>query len=68
LAISARRSSVTSKKNFSPVSVAFSVMGEAPASTMCSWKLRRSSALAVSGDEFKKAASLRTARRYALRV
>jgi hypothetical protein len=36
LAISSPRSSVTSKKNFSPVMVALSVIGEAPWSTRCS--------------------------------
>jgi hypothetical protein len=41
-AISSSRPRVMSKKNFRPVSVALSVMGEVPASTRCSWKLRRS--------------------------
>ena len=62
LAISSPRPRVMSKKNFSPVSVALSVMGEVPASTRCSWKLRRSSTVAVSGERLRKTVSLRTAR------
>jgi len=53
LAISSPRPSVMSKKNFSPVSVALSVMGEAPVSTKCSWKLRSSSTVAVSGERWR---------------
>jgi hypothetical protein len=41
---------VTSKKNFKPVIVALRVIGEVPRSTMCSWKRRRSSTVAVSGE------------------
>jgi hypothetical protein len=52
-AISSPRHRVMSKKNFSPVSVALSVMGEVPVSTRCSWKLRRSSTVAVSGGRFR---------------
>jgi hypothetical protein len=44
---------VTSKKNFNPVMVALSVIGEVPRSTKCSWKLRRSSTVAVSGGRRK---------------
>jgi hypothetical protein len=53
LAINSLRSSVTSKKNFNPVMVALSVIGEVPPSTRCSWKLRRSSTVAVSGGRRK---------------
>ena len=52
-AIRSMRPKVMSKKNFSPVSVAFSVTGEVPVSTRCSWKLRRSSTVAVSGERFR---------------
>jgi hypothetical protein len=61
-AINSPRPRVVSKKNFKPVSVAFSVMGEVPASTRCSWKLRRSSTVAVSGERLRNFVSLRTAR------
>ena len=54
--------SVTSKKNRSPVIVAFSVGAEVPSSTRCNWKLRRSSALAVSGERPRYLAKRRTAR------
>jgi hypothetical protein len=63
LAINSPRLSVTSKKNFRPEIVAFNVIGEAPSSTRCIWKRRRSSALAVSGDRPRNLVSLRTARR-----
>jgi len=55
-------SNVTSKKNFRPVSVAFTETADVPASTMCSWNNRRSSAEAVSGDRRRNAVRLRTAR------
>jgi hypothetical protein len=60
--ISSLRPSVVSKKNFRPVSVALSVIGEVPVSTRCSWKLRSSSTVAVSGERLRKTLSLRTAR------
>jgi hypothetical protein len=53
LATTSLRPSVVSKKNFNPVSVALSVIGEVPASTMCRWKLRRSSTVAVSGGRLR---------------
>jgi len=34
-------------------SVALSVIGEVPVSTRCSWKLRNSSAVAVSGERLR---------------
>jgi hypothetical protein len=61
-AINSLRSSVTSKKNFNPVIVTFRVIGEVPRSTRCSWKLRRSSTVAVSGERRRYPASRRTAR------
>jgi hypothetical protein len=36
--------------------VALTVIGEVPPSTMSNWKRRRSSALAVSGERWRKAA------------
>jgi hypothetical protein len=62
LTISSPWPSVTSKKNFRPLSVELMVGGDVPVSTMCSWKVRRSSAVAVSGERLRNAASLRTAR------
>ena len=62
LAIKSIRPSVTSKKNFKPVIVALSVIGEVPRSTMSSWKRRRSSMVALSGERFRKTVSWRTAR------
>ena len=53
LAISSMRPSVMSKKNFSPVSVALSVMGDEPVSTRWSWKLRRSSSVAAWGERLR---------------
>jgi len=53
LAISSPRPSVMSKKNFRPVSVALIVMGDVPVSSRCSWKLRRSSTVAVSGERWR---------------
>jgi hypothetical protein len=61
-AITSGRPSVMSNKNFSPVMVALIVTGLVPASTRCSWKRRRSSTLAESGDRPRNTASLRTAR------
>ena len=58
LAISSPRSSVTSKKNFRPVIVALSVIGEVPRSTRCSWKRRRSSTVAVSGERLEEGGEL----------
>ncbi len=55
-------SSVCSKKNFKPVSVALIVMLETPASTMWSWNWRSSSAVAVSGERARKRVNFSTAR------
>ena len=55
---------VTLKKNRSAVTVALMVGGRTPVSLMCSWKARRSSAVAVSGARPRKIVRFSTARMY----
>jgi hypothetical protein len=56
------RSSVTLKKKRSAATVLLILGGGMPIRVWCSWKRRRSSAVAVSGDRPMKAANARTLR------
>jgi hypothetical protein len=56
------RSTVTLKKNRSAVTVPLMVGGRTPVLVKCSWKSRRSSAVAVSGDRPRKTVRFLTAR------
>jgi hypothetical protein len=56
------RSSVTLKKKRSAVTVLFMVGGWAPASLWCTWKRRRSSAVALAGERPRNSERALTAR------
>jgi hypothetical protein len=56
------RSSVTAKKKRSAATALLMLGGCTPVCVWCSWKQRRSSAVAVSGDRPMKAANARTFR------
>jgi len=58
------RSSVTPKKKRKAETAAFMVVAEAPSHRMWSWKRRRSSAVAWSGERPKKAVKSLTAAMY----
>ena len=53
-----------SKKKRNPVIVALMVIPDTPVETICSWKRRRSSAVAVSGERPWKRVNFFTARMY----
>ena len=60
--IASGRSRVVSKKKRRPVRVALMVACEIPVKARCSWKRRRSSASAVSGERPRKRVNFFTAR------
>ena len=53
-------SRVTVKKNRNAATALFIEGGRTPVSAWCSWKRRRSSAVAVSGERPRKAVNVRT--------
>jgi hypothetical protein len=58
------RPKVTPKKKRKAETAAFMLVAEAPPDLMCSWKRRRSSAVAASGERPKKTVKFLTAVRY----